>query len=43
MLPVLAVERALRALALIGIGVILVTHAHADWVDLVRRVGGDWS
>ncbi|MBA2324338.1 MAG: hypothetical protein H0V92_10120 [Pseudonocardiales bacterium] len=43
LLPVLAVERALRALALIGIGVILVTHAHADWVDLVRRVGGDWS
>ncbi len=41
LLAVLAVERALRALALIGIGIIVVTHVHADWVDLVRRVAGE--
>ena len=37
LLPVLAVERALRGALLIGVGLILVTHAHSDWVDLARR------
>jgi uncharacterized membrane protein (DUF2068 family) len=37
LLPVLAVERVLRAALLVGVGLILLTHAHADWVDLARR------
>lgn len=38
LLPVFAVERTLRAVVLIGVGLILVTHAHADWADVGRRV-----
>jgi len=37
LLPVLAVERVLRAALLIGVGLALLTHAHADWADLARR------
>lgn len=37
LLPVLAVERTLRAVLLIGVGLILLTHAHTDWTDLARR------
>ncbi len=37
LLPVLAVERTLRAVLLVGVGLILLTHAHTDWTDLVRR------
>jgi uncharacterized membrane protein (DUF2068 family) len=37
LLPVLAVERALRAIVLIGVGLILLTHVHTDWADLARR------
>ncbi len=37
LLPVLAVERVLRAALLVGVGLILLTHAHSDWVDLARR------
>ncbi|MBV9058828.1 MAG: hypothetical protein JO296_10445 [Pseudonocardiales bacterium] len=37
LLPLLTVERGLRAVVLIGVGVVLVTHAHADWTDLGRR------
>jgi uncharacterized membrane protein (DUF2068 family) len=44
---VLAVERVIRAVLLIGIGLILLTHTHADWADLARgfigRVGLDPS
>ena len=47
LLPVLAVERVIRAVLLIGIGLILLTHTHADWADLARgfigRVGLDPS
>jgi uncharacterized membrane protein (DUF2068 family) len=38
LLPVLAVERTLRAMLLIGVGLILLTHAHTDWTDLARRL-----
>jgi uncharacterized membrane protein (DUF2068 family) len=31
------VERALRAVVLIGVGLILLTHAHTDWAELARR------
>lgn len=37
LLPVLAVERVLRAVLLVGVGLILLTHAHTDWADLARR------
>lgn len=37
LLPVLAVERALRAALLVSIGLVLLTHAHTDWADLARR------
>lgn len=37
LLPVLAVERALRAVVLIGVGLILVTHTHTDWTDPAQR------
>ena len=47
LLPVLAAERALRAVFLIGVGLILLTHAHADWAELARgfigRLGLDPS
>jgi len=38
LLPYLAAERVLRAVVLIGIGLILLTHMHADWVDIARRL-----
>lgn len=37
LLPVLAVERALRAVVLVGVGLILLTHTHTDWTDPARR------
>jgi uncharacterized membrane protein (DUF2068 family) len=37
LLPVLAVERVLRAVLLVGVGLILLTHAHTDWSDFTRR------
>jgi uncharacterized membrane protein (DUF2068 family) len=40
LLPVLAVERVIRAALLIGVGLIVLTHAHADWADLARRFVG---
>jgi hypothetical protein len=40
LLPVLAAERLLRAVLLVGVGLILPTHAHADWADLARRLIG---
>lgn len=47
MLPFIAAERALRALVLISIGVVLVTHTHTDWGrvigDMARALGLDPS
>jgi uncharacterized membrane protein (DUF2068 family) len=44
-LAVLAAERVIRAVLLIGVGLILWTHTQADWADvargLVERVGLD--
>ncbi|PZS38111.1 MAG: hypothetical protein DLM62_15540 [Pseudonocardiales bacterium] len=37
LLPVLAVERTLRAVVLVGVGLILLTHTHTDWADPARR------
>lgn len=37
LLPVFAVERLLRAVVLVSVGLVLLTHAHADWADLARR------
>ncbi|MGH3783173.1 MAG: DUF2127 domain-containing protein [Pseudonocardiaceae bacterium] len=33
----LAVERGLRAVLLVGVGLILLTHTHTDWADPARR------
>ena len=38
LLPVLAAERGLRAVVLIGIGLILLTHLHTDWADTARHL-----
>ena len=38
LLPVLAAERALRAVILVGIGLILLTHLHTDWADTARHL-----
>ena len=38
LLPVLAAERALRAIILIGVGLILLTHLHTDWADTARHL-----
>jgi hypothetical protein len=35
--PILAVERMLRAVLLVGVGLILPTHAHTESADLVRH------
>jgi uncharacterized membrane protein (DUF2068 family) len=47
LLPVLAVERVIRAVLLIGVGLLLLTHTHTDWAALARgfveRVGLDPS
>ena len=40
LLPLLAAERTLRAVLLVGVGVILLTHVHTDWADLARRFIG---
>ena len=37
LLPLLAAERALRAVLLIGVGVILATHAHTNWAEIARQ------
>ena len=41
MLPLLAAERTLRALVLVGVGIVLATHLHTDWGEFVRRAAGD--
>ncbi|HEY6423949.1 MAG TPA: DUF2127 domain-containing protein [Pseudonocardiaceae bacterium] len=38
LLPVLAAERLLRAALLVGVGLILLTHARTDWADLARSL-----
>lgn len=44
-LPWIAAERGLRAILLVAVGVVLVTHVHTDWArattDLARRFGLD--
>jgi hypothetical protein len=40
LLPVLAVERGIRAVLLIGVGLILLTHLHTDWADVARGFVG---
>ncbi len=34
----LAVERSVRALVLVGVGLILLTHLHTDWSEAARRL-----
>jgi hypothetical protein len=40
LLPVLAVERVIHAVLLIGVGLMLWTHTHADWADVARGFVG---
>lgn len=44
-LPWIAAERGLRAVLLVAVGIVLVTHVHTDWArattDLARRFGLD--
>jgi uncharacterized membrane protein (DUF2068 family) len=50
LLPWIAAERALRTLVLVAVGIVLLTHPHANWASeishLARRVGldpnGNW-
>lgn len=50
LLPWIAAERAFRTLVLVAVGVVLLTHPHADWASeisrLARRLGldphGNW-
>lgn len=47
LLPLIAAERALRAIVLISLGVILASHVHTDWgktvTDTARHLGFDPS
>lgn len=47
LLPWIAAERGVRAIVLVGIGVVLLTHPHTDWgsriTDLARHLGFDPS
>jgi len=47
LLPLIAIERSIRAVALIAIGLVLITHPHTDWgktiTDLSQHVGLDPS
>jgi uncharacterized membrane protein (DUF2068 family) len=38
LLPWIAAERGLRALALLAVGVVLITHPHANWAFEVKRL-----
>lgn len=37
LVPWIAAERTFRAVLLVGVGVVLLTHLHADWASAVRR------
>lgn len=47
LLPWIAAERSVRAVGLVAIGIVLITHPHADWgrtiTNLARHVGLDPS
>ena len=36
----LAVERVIRAILLMGVGLLLLTHTHADWAEVARGFVG---
>jgi uncharacterized membrane protein (DUF2068 family) len=38
LLPWIAAERGLRALALLAVGIVLITHPHANWAFEVKRL-----
>lgn len=41
LLPWIAAERGFRAVVLITVGIILITHPHTDWAGEVRRLATD--
>jgi uncharacterized membrane protein (DUF2068 family) len=40
LLPWIAAERAFRAVVLLAVGLVLVTHPHADWASEISRLAG---
>jgi uncharacterized membrane protein (DUF2068 family) len=38
LLPWIAAERALRAIVLVGVGIVLLSHPHADWASEISRL-----
>jgi uncharacterized membrane protein (DUF2068 family) len=40
LLPWIAAERAFRAVVLLTVGLVLVSHPHADWADEITRFAG---
>src|ERR1700683_903501 len=43
LLPLIAAERGVRALVLIVLGVVLLTHPHTNWAREVRELANDWG
>ena len=41
LLPWIAAERGVRAVLLISVGIVLITHPHTDWAGEVRRLASD--
>src|SRR5438309_189060 len=39
LVPWIAGERMFRAVVLVAVGLVLVTHVHADWASAIRRLG----
>ena len=43
LLPWIAAERGVRALVLIVLGVVLLTHPHTNWAREIRELANDWG
>jgi len=41
LLPLIAIERSLRAVVLLGIGIVLLTHPHTDWGSKITQLAHD--
>lgn len=43
LLPWIAAERGVRSLLLIALGIVLITHPHANWAADIRNLTRDWG
>jgi uncharacterized membrane protein (DUF2068 family) len=43
LLPWIAAERGVRALVLVTLGVVLLTHAHTNWAAAITRLARQWG